>query len=336
LIILFFSGFSAYSLAKKLTNSEISSFYAGILYMTNPYTYIRIIVGYWPILLAYSLLPFGIKYFIELLENKDKKSIIKATLVTSLIALNAHTLFMAFMAYGIIFLLKLAKDKSLRLLKPVSLFAISFIAVNVYWLIPLLTAKSSSLVSYISIHDLYVFAPKIDSLSALFTLASMHGFWRPAYTYAKDYLPFWEVLFVVMFFLTVHGFMCYYKNKKVGIYVMSFALIWLIGLESLVVFLSIMAILPISFSSLLLRFFISKTRLLSQIATGFLGEDKSKSKKRKRNPANISKTTPFNNHFSELAIYCLLISFISAFLSAISAYFFMIKSSRYSSTDNVF
>ncbi|ACX72265.1 conserved hypothetical protein [Methanocaldococcus vulcanius M7] len=230
LFILFFSGYSAYSLAKKLTNSEIGSFYAGILYMINPYTYIRIIVGHWFILFAYSLLPLGVKYFIELLENKDKKSIIKATLITSLIAFNAHTLFMAFMVYGIILTLKLIKEKSISLLKPVSLFALSFSMINVYWLVPLLTAKSSSLVNYITIHDLYVFAPKVDSFSALFTLASMYGFWRPAYTYAKDYLPFWEVLFVIIIFLSVHGFLSYYKNRKIGIYVISFALIWFVGL----------------------------------------------------------------------------------------------------------
>jgi hypothetical protein len=75
-----------------------------------------------------------------------------------------------------------------------------------------------------------VFAPKIDSFSALFTLASMYGFWRPAYTYAKDYLPFWEILFIVIFFLSIHGFISYYKNKKFSIYVVSFALIWLTGL----------------------------------------------------------------------------------------------------------
>ncbi|WP_423792384.1 alpha-(1-_3)-arabinofuranosyltransferase domain-containing protein [Methanocaldococcus indicus] len=230
LFILFFSGFSAYSLAKKLTNSEVGSFYAGILYMINPYTYIRIIVGHWLILFAYSLLPLGIKYFIELLENRDKRSIIKATLITSLIAFNAHTLFMAFMAYGIILIIKLAREKSIKLLKPVGLFSISFTVLNLYWLIPLLTAKSSSLVNYITIHDLYVFAPKIDSFSALFTLASMYGFWRPAYTYAKDYLPFWEILFVIIFFLSIHGFISYYKNKKVNIYIISFALIWLTGL----------------------------------------------------------------------------------------------------------
>ena len=124
----------------------------------------------------------------------------------------------------------LRMKKSLKLLKPVSLFAISFTAINLYWIIPLLTAKSSSLVNYISIHDLYVFAPKIVSFSALFTLASMYGFWRPAYTYAKDYLPFWEILFIVIFFLSIHGFISYYKNKKAGIYVISFALIWLTGL----------------------------------------------------------------------------------------------------------
>lgn len=34
----------------------------------------------------------------------------------------------------------------------------------------------------------------------------MHGFWREIYTYAKDILPFWWVLFTLILFLAVYGF----------------------------------------------------------------------------------------------------------------------------------
>jgi hypothetical protein len=58
----------------------------------------------------------------------------------------------------------------------------------------------------------------------------MHGFWRPGYIYAKDFLPFWWILFVIILFLAVHGFVSYYKHERLGIYVKAFALIWLVGL----------------------------------------------------------------------------------------------------------
>ena len=58
----------------------------------------------------------------------------------------------------------------------------------------------------------------------------MHGFWRPGYIYAKDFLPFWWILFIIILFLAVHGFVSYYKHERLGIYVKAFALIWLVGL----------------------------------------------------------------------------------------------------------
>jgi len=229
-LILFLSGYLMHSLASKFTPSKTAQFYAGLLYMLNPYTYIRIVVGHWLILFAYAILPLAVKYFIELLDKKDLRSIIKAVLITTLVAFNSHTLFIAFLTFSILFLFRLYRDKSISLIKPVTLSFILFLALNTYWLIPLITAQRETILTHISTEDLAVFAPRIESFSALFTLASMHGFWRPAYVYAKDFLPFWQILFVFILFLAVHGFVSYYKHERLGIYVKAFAVIWLVGL----------------------------------------------------------------------------------------------------------
>jgi len=130
-LILFFSGYSMYSLLEKLHISRTSRFYAGFLYMLNPYTYVRVIIGHWMILFSYAILPLAIRYFIELLDNRDIKSILKTVLVTSLVAFNAHTLFIAFLVFLILLLLKLYREK-LSLARPVISGFITFIFLNLF------------------------------------------------------------------------------------------------------------------------------------------------------------------------------------------------------------
>ena len=229
--IFFLSGYTMHKLAGNLTSSKTARFYAGLLYMLNPYTYIRMVVGHWGILLAYAVLPLAVKYFTEMLDKKDLKNTIKAVLVTTLVAFNSHTLFIAFLIFSTLFLFRLYRDRSIiSLIKPIAIAFALFLALNSYWLIPLITAQRETILTHISTEDLAVFAPRVESFSALFTLASMHGFWRPGYIYAKDFLPFWWVLFIFIFFLAVHGFVSYYKHKRLRIYVIAFAIIWLVGL----------------------------------------------------------------------------------------------------------
>jgi len=174
--ILFLSGYSMHNLASKFTSSKTAQFYAGLLYMLNPYTYIRIVVGHWLILFAYAILPLTVKYFIEMLDKKDLKSVIKVVLITTLVVFNAHTLFIAFLIFSILFLFRFYKDRSINLIKPIAIALALFLALNTYWLIPLITAQEETILTHISTEDLAVFAPRIESFSALFTLASMHGF----------------------------------------------------------------------------------------------------------------------------------------------------------------
>jgi len=219
-LILFLSGYSMHSLASKFALSKTAQFYAGLLYMLNPYTYIRIVVGHWLILFAYAILPLAVKYFIEMLDKKDLKSIIKTALITTLVAFNAHTLFIAFLIFSILFLFRLRKDESTNLIKLIVILSILFFALNTYWLLPLFTAKKDTLLSYISLRDIEAFSPK----GSLFGMG-MYGFWREGYIYAKDFLPFWHILFLAIFILALYGFISFRRDK----YVLAFGFVWLVG-----------------------------------------------------------------------------------------------------------
>jgi len=220
-LILFLSGYLMYSLASKFTSSKTAQLYAGLLYMLNPYTYIRIVVGHWLILFAYAILPLAVKYLIELLDKKDLKNTIKFTLATTLVAFNSHTLFIALIVFSILFLSKLCRDRSISLFKSIISASLFFLLLNTYWLVPLFTAKEETLLSHISLKDIEVFSPK----ESLFGIMGMYGFWKVGYIYAKDLLSFWHILFLAIFILAVYGFTSFRKNR----YVLAFGFVWLIG-----------------------------------------------------------------------------------------------------------
>ncbi len=227
-LLLFISSISMYYLTFSICKSRVASFYAGLLYAINPYTYIRIIVGH--IVLAYAFIPAAIKLFMDVLEKRDTRSVFKFALMFTLVATNSHMLFISAIALSIILLFKMWKSKNLEILKFVTLSAIVFCGCNLYWMAPAVLNSKESLLPNISQTDLLAFAPRTGAFPPLFTLASMYGFWRPGYIYAKDFLPFWWVLFIFIFFLAVHGFNSYYNDKKLGIYVKAFAAMWLVGL----------------------------------------------------------------------------------------------------------
>ncbi len=225
--ILFLAGCSAYRMVP--VNSQTARLFAGLLYMLNPYTYIRIAVGHYLILIAYAILPFALKSFIELLEKRKRKEIIRFVLLLSLVGLNSHTLVMAFIALGVIFIFRFWQNRDAGALKTAAIASLLFIILNSFWLIPLVVAENT-LVNSIGNEDLAVFSPRIESFSALFTLASLHGFWRDGYVYAKDLIPYWQVMFIFILFFAVHGFISYYRDGKIGIYVRAFGLIAVSGL----------------------------------------------------------------------------------------------------------
>lgn len=208
-LILFLSGLGMHRL---LPFKGAGAYFAGLLYMINPFTYARFLAGQWGVLLAYALFPFAIKAFLDLLERGGIRNAVKVVILSTLVGLvQIHGFFLLFLAFFILFVVKAVRERKegariLQISKYVGLSAAMFLALNIYWLVPALTA-SGTVVEQISGADLLFFAPTPTSaFGVMFDIASMYGFWRGGYIYAMDILPFWWVLFVFILFLAVYGF----------------------------------------------------------------------------------------------------------------------------------
>ncbi|VVB84163.1 Uncharacterised protein [uncultured archaeon] len=232
ILIVFLSGISMHSLIN--TESSIPKYFAGILYAVNPFVYVRFLAGQWLILLAYSVTPFAVKSFIDFLNSQSKKNLMKLSLLTALTgAMDSHILALLFLVYLIFLINKFYQIKRevyaiKTLLKSLAILAVLFLLLNLYWLLPLFTAKAT-LIHQISQADIYVFATKASAFNAVFTIASMYGFWRSGYIYAKDFIPYWYLLFFFILFLAVNGFIDNYKNKIFDLPVKAFVAIAIIA-----------------------------------------------------------------------------------------------------------
>jgi len=216
-LILFLAAVGAHRLFRR---QGPGAYFAGLLYMINPFTYARFLAGQWGVLAAYAMTPFAIKAFIELLENANGRNAVKVAVLSTLVGLiQIHGFFLLLLAFLIIFVVRVVKERKAlprfgQTFKYVGISAALFCALNFYWLLPVLTAKDTIL-SQLSYADLLVFAPKSTSaLGVAFDTASMYGFWRAGYTYAKDILPFWWVLFALILFLAIYGLICNYRKVE--------------------------------------------------------------------------------------------------------------------------
>ena len=227
-IALFFGVYSISELIGKMTQQRIVKLYASILYLLNPFMYIRILAGNWYLLFSYAVLPLVIKSFIELLDNKERKAAIKFIFFMSLVAFSIHMLIIALIIMSIIFIFWMLKYRDIRNIRIIPIVIIIFILLNLYWIFPLITAKNT-MIDNIGNEDYKVFTPRIDNLSDLFNIASMYGFWREGYIYAKDFIPYWQLLSLLIISLAIYGFISYYKDDKIGYLVKALGVIWIIG-----------------------------------------------------------------------------------------------------------
>lgn len=214
-LILFLSGVSGYHLCP--TESRVGKLFAGLIYMINPFVYIRFMAGHWLLLLAYSVTPFAIKSIMKFFdaaqtEEKPMKQTIKTCFWITLIGiLNMHNLFLILFIFLVFFLYKAYKNRStlIKTSKYTIILAVFFLILNLYWIIPTITANT--LVNQIGESDLQAFTSRpVSGFNVVFSVAAMYGFWKELYILPSQIMPFWYVFFFIILFLAVHG----YKNTK--------------------------------------------------------------------------------------------------------------------------
>lgn len=228
-LIFLVSGVSMYRLCPE--EWGIGRYFAGFLYMLNPFIYVRFLAGHWLILVTYAVSPFVVKAFMSFLESSSaKRSAYAAFLLTFVFFIDTHTPFLLLIVFAIFYILKMVESRKdagrvLEVSRSAALIGLFLLLLNSYWLVPSFIGSPTPL-GDITSSDIYVFTTKQDmNFNTLFTTASMYGFWRIGYIYTKDLLPFWYLFFFIILFLSVHGFLMNYKHPKHGIYVRAFGII---------------------------------------------------------------------------------------------------------------
>jgi hypothetical protein len=232
--IFFFAGLGAHRLVDM---KGIGSYFVGVFYAINPFTYIRFMAGQWGLLWAYALIPFGINAILELMDMGDIKTAVKLAILTTLVGLlDIRGFFLLILIFAILVIVRLVKDlknkntkfQFQQIVKTIAISIGLFFMLNVYWIVPALTAHGT-LLNQIGQADLLLFASHASSnLGVIFDVASLWGFWRNGYFVTSNFIPFWWGLFVIILFFAVYGTL--FQRSQQRWLVFSFASIGIIGL----------------------------------------------------------------------------------------------------------
>jgi hypothetical protein len=198
-------------------------------------------IGQWLVLLGYAFTPLIIRQFINFFESKAKFiEILKTVLLLALIgAVSAHMLVLnifVLLVFYFFYVIKVLKkgwiDVFLRVSACLLLIISLTFLVNIYWIV--LEVLGRGLLMQISYSDFFVFMSRNwgSGPNLFFALASMHGFWRApeGYSYTFQILPFSQIFYLIILFITVYGFINHYRDEKIGIYVKSFVVTAVVSL----------------------------------------------------------------------------------------------------------
>lgn len=231
LSILFLSGVFAYQLS---TTNRAGKLMAGLIYMINPFIYVRFLAGHVLLLIGYAFFPLFVKKLMDFFEKPSPKSSIKITFLLTIISLIPHYIPIAFVIFMVFLLVNFFKKKDSMLIRYSIMIGVIYFLINFYWILPFLLNSNSPLQTFekfIGAKDVFVFSSRpAYNLNVLFNLSSLHGFWRQGYDFAKFHIPFWYILYVVILFLTVHGFFILNRNKKYSTYARYLLVITVISL----------------------------------------------------------------------------------------------------------
>jgi len=216
------SGLGAHYLCEA--KSSLGRFYAGFMYVLNPFIYVRFMVGHLGLLLGYCILPFLIRSFIGFLDEPKLAYGVKfALFLTLILVLDIHYVYIAGLLLLALFIFKILSLKGDlqnlgRLLGCIIFSAAVFAALNLYWLASIFLFRGKTRISVFSYNDLLAFTSKAWGTGAnlFFSLAALYGFWRipEGYRYVSETLPGWQLIYPLMLYLSVHGFMTLHEDRS--------------------------------------------------------------------------------------------------------------------------
>ena len=157
----------------------IGRYYAGAIYMVNPFTYMRLLAGDWGVLTGYALVPIAVSLMVNMYRGgKLSNGIWLAILLTVIAVFNIQVLFVTGLISGLVFLvINLGCKQRIKALKTMGASLGMFVLLNLFWAVPFFILKVSD--SGLAPEELALLGPKaLEGQGALVTMATLHGYWR--------------------------------------------------------------------------------------------------------------------------------------------------------------
>jgi hypothetical protein len=204
----------------------VGMYFAGTLYMINPFTYDRLMAGQYSVLFGYALLPWLARALLNFLERPaGRTAVVLAAWLAAIGVVSIHTLGMALllMAAGIWLALwrRRNQDEYLPKLLCFALLTLAvFLAASSYWLVPLVLGKSATADTIASIGsgDRAAFAT-VDRgmVGRLGNVLRLQGFWleaRGMYTLPQAYSRAWGLIALLVWVLVAMGAVSYWRSGR--------------------------------------------------------------------------------------------------------------------------
>lgn len=208
---------------------EIPAFFAGILYVCNPFTYSRFMTGQFMVLLGYALLPWFVMTYLRYLAQPSVRTALwPAGIALGIAMVSLHTLG-AVMILGLVLAVaaiwRHRKDMAALALygKSMAAGAGAFMLLGSYWIVPFVMGKSHAalLVQSFTGSDQIAFATSGSGLGRLWNVVTLQGFWADGqnlYVTAQETYGWWNVIAVLILGLVVIGwYRLYHRQRRLAV-----------------------------------------------------------------------------------------------------------------------
>lgn len=205
---------------KQVQGDRLGAYFAGILYMINPFTYSRLMAGQFLVVAAYALLPWFVMTLLKFLAKPNwRSSLAIAAWAAAISILSIHFVFFLALLTLIILAFHARSIKPPDLLKFGALAVAVFLLISSYWLLPLLRGKSpeAQAIQGFSATDTHVFRTDPGMFGLPLNVFSLAGFWddsQSRYELPWERVGPWPVSALALMILVVYGVVLSVKRSR--------------------------------------------------------------------------------------------------------------------------
>lgn len=199
------------------SSTVYGAYFAGILYIINPFTYVRFMDGQFAVLLGYALMPFFVTAWCRLLfsrKHRWRTAVTAGVYASSIAILSIHAIgyLLVIVATSIVIMAIQQPKATLRLLRYIGLVAGIFLLLNSFWIVPTLagTTQRETLIQQFDRRHLLSFRTDgTNDWAVIGNVLALYGYWgdrEGRYALPRALVPLWPVLLVTMLILAGYGF----------------------------------------------------------------------------------------------------------------------------------